>query len=228
MKIIAIDTTTQYVALGIADGGKEYGCDINLGVKHSMLLVPVIERALVAAGLSLKDVTYFACGIGPGSFTGVRVGLSTVKGLCWALNKPIIGIPSLDTIARNVPQQYGDAVIVPVLDAKRGLVYASMYKRKGKIYTKRSGYLLVSAGELMKKVPADAVFTGDAVGLYRDIFMQGAKKAVLLDKDYWYPASHALLSCVKEKLQTGTIDDIFKLNPLYLYAKERQINTLKK
>lgn len=228
MKIIAIDTTTQYLALGISDRDKVYGCDIKLGTKHSMLVAPLLERTVAAAGLSLKDIDCFACGIGPGSFTGVRVGLSTIKGLCWALSKPIVGIPSLDVIARNVPNQYGDAVIVPVSDAKRGLVYASIYARKGQVYKRKSRFMLVSAQELMANVPQGAVFTGDAVGLYRDIFINGVKKVTLLDKDYWYPNSQALLMCVKEKLHAGKKDDLFKLNPIYLYPKECQIRTLRK
>ncbi len=228
MKIIAIDTTTPALALGIADGKKEYGCDIRLGMKHSMLLVPFIERAVARAGVALKDVDYYACGIGPGSFTGVRVGLSTIKGLCWALSKPIIGIPSLDSIARNVPEQYGDASIVPVCDAKRGLVYAALYKRKGNTYVRKSGYMLVLPQELVRKVDTCAIFTGDAAHMYRDILMQGAKNARFLDKDYWYPTSHALLAAVTEKLRKGKKDDLFKLNPMYLYPKECQIKTLKK
>ena len=83
MKILGIDTTTKFLSLGFYADGKVYEYNLEAGSRLSGLLVPTIERALAALGWDIASIDYFACGIGPGSFTGVRVGLATVKGFAY-------------------------------------------------------------------------------------------------------------------------------------------------
>ncbi|MCX5715039.1 MAG: tRNA (adenosine(37)-N6)-threonylcarbamoyltransferase complex dimerization subunit type 1 TsaB, partial [Candidatus Omnitrophica bacterium] len=118
MKILGIDTTTKFLCLGLYDNGKYYTCDLELGRRHSTLLVPIIKRTLDSLGWDIAEVDYFACGIGPGSFTGVRIGLAAIKGFAFGLKKPVIAIPSLDIMALNCASIKGDKTIIPVIDAK--------------------------------------------------------------------------------------------------------------
>ncbi|MCM8795553.1 MAG: tRNA (adenosine(37)-N6)-threonylcarbamoyltransferase complex dimerization subunit type 1 TsaB, partial [Candidatus Omnitrophica bacterium] len=96
MRILGVDTTTKFLSLGIYDNGKIYEYNLELERKHLVLLSLTIDRVLKALGWKVEDLDYLACGLGPGSFTGIRIGLSTIKGLGFALNKPLIGIPTLD------------------------------------------------------------------------------------------------------------------------------------
>src|SRR3990167_8720388 len=101
MKILGIDTSTKFLSLGISEDDKIYEYNLELGRQMSDLLSPTIKKVLDALGWRINDIDYFACGLGPGSFTGMRVGIATVKGLAFSLNKPVVGISTLDILARN-------------------------------------------------------------------------------------------------------------------------------
>jgi tRNA threonylcarbamoyl adenosine modification protein YeaZ len=107
MRILGIDTSTKFLCLGIYDNGKMYEYNLEVGRKLSSLLAVDIKRTLDAAGLRINEINYFACGLGPGSFTGMRTGISTIKGLSWVNKKPIIGISTLDILAQGVHDEAG-------------------------------------------------------------------------------------------------------------------------
>ena len=115
MKILGIDTTTGRLCLGLYVDGKFYEYSLQTGRNLSALLVPVIGRVIGAVGLKIAQIDYFACGLGPGSFTGMRIGLATIKGLSVVKNKPVIGISTLDILAKNAGPQ--DRLIVSALDS---------------------------------------------------------------------------------------------------------------
>ena len=122
MRILGIDTTTRFLCLAFYDGVKIYEYNLEVGRRLSELIGVTLDRVLHALGWEPEDIDYFACGIGPGSFTGMRVGVATVKGLAWGLKKPIAGIPTLDILAQNVRAD-NNTHIIPVIDAKRSMVY---------------------------------------------------------------------------------------------------------
>ena len=225
MKILGLDTSTKFLCLGIYDNAKVYTYNLDLGRKHSVLLVPTIKRILDALGWRLNDIDYFACGLGPGSFTGMRVGVATIKGLAWALKKKIVGLPTLDVLARNAELNAG--FVAPVIDAKRNLMYTCIYKiEKGRL-RKLTPYLLLSLDDFLKKVKKDTLILGDALGLYRDKFLGSRKRLTLLDKDRWQIQPHHLLDLALEKIKAGQFSDSSKLEPIYLYPKECQIRKTK-
>src|SRR4030042_6175727 len=110
MKILAIDTSTKFLCLGLSDNTKVYEYKLEVSRLLSTLIIQTIKRALDSLGWKVSDIDYFACGLGPGSFTGLRVGLAAIKGMSWALNKHIIGISTLDILAKNAPNS--DAEII--------------------------------------------------------------------------------------------------------------------
>jgi len=213
MKILGIDTTTRFLCLGICDDARIYEYNMDLGIKHSALLVPTIKRALEALGWQLGDIDYFACGLGPGSFTGIRVGLSTIKGLSWALKKPIVGISTLDILACNASGIGG--AVVPAIDAKRNLIYCSIYQFKNGALKRTAPYMLLQEAELLKKIPAHAVLLGDAAAK-----IEGAR---ILDKDSWYPKARHIISLALERIKEKKFKRAFSAQPIYLYPKECQI-----
>jgi tRNA threonylcarbamoyladenosine biosynthesis protein TsaB len=225
MRILGIDTSTKFLSIGVLDNSSIYEYNLELDRRHSSLLAPSIQRVLDALGWKASCVDYFACGLGPGSFTGVRIGLSAIKGLGFALKKPLIGIPTLDILARNVKltDNRSYAFVVPVLDAKRGLVYCSVYRNKEGSLERVAPYTLATLDELYKKIKPNSILLGDALSLYKEQILKNTKRTALLDKDYWYPCGRHIVILAQERIRENKIDNLFKIKPIYLYPKECQI-----
>ncbi|MCX5694116.1 MAG: tRNA (adenosine(37)-N6)-threonylcarbamoyltransferase complex dimerization subunit type 1 TsaB [Candidatus Omnitrophica bacterium] len=223
MKILGIDTTTARLCLGLHVDGKFYEYSLETGRNLSALLVPTIQRVLSAVGLKVSDIDYFACGLGPGSFTGIRIGLATIKGLSVIKNKPVIGISTLDILAKNA--QLDDRLIITAVDARRSLIYCSSYRHvQGKLQRK-SAYALLSLDELIERFPGKSVILGDAVALYGDALLARIKNTSVLDKDYWTPQAHNLMELALDRIKTKQFSSALAIKPIYLYPKECQIKT---
>jgi tRNA threonylcarbamoyladenosine biosynthesis protein TsaB len=221
MKILALDSTTKILTLGIYNDGRQAEYNLEVGRKLSGLIDKSAERVLAASGLTLKDIDYFACGLGPGSFTGMRVGLSFVKGLSWANKKPIAGLCTLDILAEQVKEE--DRAIISAIDARRNLIYACIYKKKAGKLKKISAYMLLNIDELLKKMPSDSLILGDAVSLYGEHFLKAGRGVKLLEKEFWYPKAHNMISLALGKIKEKKIYTAFNVKPIYLYPKECQV-----
>ena len=134
MKCLAIDTSNSHLTVALIDDDKvisEYLEDTNL--RHSTILMPAIEKVLSSAGIKLKDIDVYSCVVGPGSFTGIRIGISTVKALSYANDKLVLPITSFETLEYNRP--YGKNIAV--IDARHDNYYAMGYDN-GKVVIKPS------------------------------------------------------------------------------------------
>jgi tRNA threonylcarbamoyladenosine biosynthesis protein TsaB len=180
-------------------------------------------------GWKISEIDYFCAGIGPGSFTGLRVGLATVKALSWSLNKPVVGISSLDLLARNAGKDC--SFIIPVIDAKREMVYASIYKnQKGQI-SRVAAYMLLGSRDLALKIKEkisakslrQSVILGDGLNICSKECSASLKGIKIMDKDYWRLEARNLISLAKLAIQEKRSSGPFGLKPLYLYPKECQI-----
>ena len=221
MRVLAIDTSTKFLCLGLADKTRFYEYRIELGRRHLSLLVPTIKRILQALGCHAQDLDYFAVGLGPGSFTGLRVAVATIKGLGWAYKKPIVGISTLDIIANNARKR--DKPVVVAVDARRNLIYCSMYKSKAGALKRISRDYLLRKEEFIKKVGGNALILGDALDLHKGFFLEHLNGIEFLDKDYWYPEAHHMLNLALEKIKERKVSSAFNTSPVYLYPKECQI-----
>lgn len=126
MRILALETATSACTVAVVDDGSVL-TELTLQVPraHSTRLMPLIAQAIAESGIPKQELDGIAVGIGPGSFTGLRIGLATAKGLAWALEKPCVGVPTLKAMAYGTGAQMG--LVVPMLDAKRGEVFAGIY-----------------------------------------------------------------------------------------------------
>ena len=133
MKILAVDSTAKTATVALCDDRTMLAeFTLNNGNTHSETLLPMIESMLNAFGMKPRDVGLFACSAGPGSFTGVRIGVATVKGLAFGSGRPAVGISTLEALARNL--DFGDdasKIICPVMDARRGQLYTARFVRRG-------------------------------------------------------------------------------------------------
>ncbi|MBO5889781.1 MAG: tRNA (adenosine(37)-N6)-threonylcarbamoyltransferase complex dimerization subunit type 1 TsaB [Clostridia bacterium] len=124
MKCLAVDTSNSHLTVALIEGDKvtsEYLDDTNL--RHSTILMTSIEKVLNSAGAKLSDIDFFACVVGPGSFTGIRIGISTIKAFSYANNKPVLPITSFEVLEYNRP--YGKNIAV--IDARHDNYYAMGY-----------------------------------------------------------------------------------------------------
>ncbi len=236
VKILGIDTSTKFLCLGIYDGNKIYEYTLEVGRGLSSLLAVTIKRVLDSLGWQAGEIDYFACGLGPGSFTGLRTGVAMIKGMGFAVNKPIIGISSLDILARNAGN--ADKQIIPVIDAKRNLIYCSVYKPRSsfkhnvaldegrgenKGLTRIKPYMLLNEEELFKSIKVSSSFLGDAISLYKEKILANTKGAIILEKDFWYPKPRNIIKIALERIKGKKLNNAFSIKPIYLYPKECQI-----
>jgi len=229
MKILGIDTSTRVLCLGACDSDKVYEYGLELSTRISALLVPTIRRVVEILDWKINDIDYFAVGIGPGSFTGARIGLATVKALSWSLNKPLVAISSLDILAANAGKDH--EFIIPVVDAKRDLVYASIYKNQGGSIKRIAPYMLLGKRELIRKIKDNisakalnnSVMLGDGLNICAKDCLDNLRGIKGLDKDYWRLEGRNIIALSKVAIRDKKLSNAFKLAPLYLYPKECQI-----
>lgn len=222
MKILGIDTSSKFLSIAVSENNdiiKEE--NLLLDRQHSSLLVPKIKELLKGVNLSIGEVDVFVVGLGPGSFTGLRIGVSAVKGFGIALGKPCIGVASIDAMALNVDDREGQ--IVPVIDAKRNNVYSAIYVRKNSRITKRSKHLLLKIEDLMKKVKGPAIFLGDGVSLYKKNIERLSKGSIFLEERYWYPRAFNLIRLAFPEAKKNKKRGLSRLNPIYLYPRDCQV-----
>jgi universal bacterial protein YeaZ len=216
MRLLAIDTSTDYLALAVTDGGKAIGrLHKKAPRSHSSLLMPMIDALLKKARLALKKIDVFCIGVGPGSFTGLRIGVTTIKGLAYACAKPIVAVPTFDAIAMNARKITG--TICVVLDARKSKVYGCFYKSDGKGIVKRvSSYLLLPVAELLKKAEEydNLYYLGD----YADR-IAGAKIAT----EKWQPKAEAIAAIGLELYGRKKFVSPERLEPMYIYSMECDI-----
>jgi tRNA threonylcarbamoyladenosine biosynthesis protein TsaB len=131
MKILAFDSSSALLSVALYDDQKKIGeLSSDTGAKHSNVLVPMIENLLKKFRVNLSEVDVFAVGLGPGSFTGLRVGIATAQVLGYVLKKKIVGVSSLEAIARDALEGKNSRVAV-ALDARKSKVYGAVYERRG-------------------------------------------------------------------------------------------------
>jgi len=226
MKILGIDTSTKFLTIGIFDGLKIYDYRLDLGRGHDIFLIEHTKRILEALGIKLKDLDYLAVGIGPGSFTGVRIGLATVKGLGLVLKKKTIGISTLDIIAYNALSLDKAIYICPLLDARRGFVYATLYKKQGFSLKRILPYQLINVEDLLKITPKGAIFLGDGLNLYKSTIISLVENSFILDEEFFWPRGTNIIRLAIERIKKKNFADLTALKPIYLYPKECQIQKL--
>ena len=147
MKILAVDSTATTASVAITEDElllAEY--TIANGNTHSETLLPMVEASLNTLGLSVSDIDVFACSAGPGSFTGVRIGAATVKGLAFGSEKPCVAVSTLEALAYNLIGTKG--LICPVMNARRSQVYTALFKSDGENLTRVSEDNAIAISEL--------------------------------------------------------------------------------
>ena len=215
MKILGVDTATPIGSVGLIDGeGFVAEHTLNIVQAHSSRLMPAIDQVLSWANITVRDLDACAVGVGPGSFTGVRIGVGAIKALCYAIKKPIIGVPTLAAIADNL--RYTDGLICPILDARRNEVYSAIF-HGGKTLDRKSDDLCVPIETLLDQIEARAVFVGDGLKRYANaIRKRFGENVIFTEAIFNVPRGTNVARLGRERLLKGQSDDYFALTPNYV------------
>lgn len=242
MKWLGIETSSPVFSVAVSDGEKILACLQGEGQgRPSSLLTDLIQQALIQARLTLAQVDALAVSIGPGSFTGLRVGVMTAKTLAWALAKPVQPVSSLEAIAQNLappphhPQVVGSPAgggvagsprdVLVFLDARKGNVYSALFSPSGD-----GGLTRVTEDELLSPTEAltlardVTVLVGDGLKKYGALV--AAATGARMDPapaDLWFPRADTVCRLADRQWPQGRVDDPHRLVPKYLYSKESDI-----
>ena len=225
MKVLAIDTSGANCSVAIINEEKVI-CDFNLsiGTTHSETLLPMVDEVCKASKIDLSDVDVLACGIGPGSFTGLRIGIATIKGFALAQNKPVIGVPTLDALANNIAAF--DGYVCSVLDARNNNVYAGIFKHENEKVILQDDYItedLDTLIEILKLKNEKIMFVGDGAVSFKQQF-----KDALQEKALFAPIhlNNQLSSSVAKAALVRALENDFDnadtLNPMYLRKSQAE------
>lgn len=227
MNILSLDSSSKNFSIAICDDEKVLFAK-NLRIEKALAesIIPAIDSVLKKGKIPLRDVDGFAVGLGPGSFTSLRVGLATIKAFCLALKKPVVGISSLDVIAQGVKDLALDKICV-LSDAKRNMVFSSIYKVKNGCAERVSLYFLCDVKDILKKIRGDCVFVGDGVKIFeneiKSWFKNKKNKILFADEKYNYAQAINLTELFVRQFKKRKADNPVTLAPMYLYAKDCQV-----
>lgn len=221
MLTLAFDTSSRTAAVAILqDRDILYDKVINSGLNHSEVLMPEIEQALNQADADISDIDLFACTLGPGSFTGLRIGVSTLKGLMLATEKPAVGVSSLASLAMNAEST--SKLICSMIDAGRGQVYSAYFRYNDKnILNQISEEKAFNTKEKMDSFDQDTLFVGDGAIKYSDqIRTIKSQKLMILPEEKQYIRASCVGFLGLEKYAVNDLLDVSNIVPFYLRSAD--------
>lgn len=236
MRILAIDAATKVLSIAVIEDDNVLATSaLNVGKTHSERLLPIIEQTLKLASIELKTMDAIAVTIGPGSFTGLRIGISTAKGLAKTLGVNLIPVTTLEALAYN--GRYMDKLICPVLDARKDEVYTALYDEKGNVLMEETAMHPKLLAETIKEQYPNkkVVFLGDAADIFIDTFKEILNQEILnqevLDENaILMPAGNRLFASLGtayvalENPERGTLPELVKADYIRMSEAEVQMN----
>lgn len=213
MKILGIETSTFSGSVSISDDDTllcEYV--FNTGPRHNEVLIPTVERLLSDCGLGKDDLDAVCVSTGPGSFTSLRIGVSTAKTLCYSLGADLAGVPSLEILASNALWSEND--VCAMTDAGRGEVFFSFYDSEGEEITEAK---IATPESVCAGIRKKTVFVGSAAVLHEKLIREASgSNAVFLPGNLNTPRASGCALLGRKKILSGQKDDPFTLTPFYL------------
>lgn len=214
MRVLAWDTSTPFPSVAILEDKRVLAeTNLDIGLKHSSHLIPVIDELLKMTGMKLEDIDIIGATIGPGSFTGIRVGLATAKALCFALNIGFSPVISLDALALKEKESQK---LIAAIDAKKGEVFMAEYRKGQRIW----GPYNAPIEELWMRGPA--LFIGDGAFRFRELIEKNlGEGARFSERSLFIAAETGKLAF--DKVTQGKVVAPDKIFPLYLRASDAEI-----
>lgn len=228
MNILAFDTASSSGAVAImADGKIIAHTQLNIGLTHSEQLLPTVDSLMNITGSTMGDIDALAITSGPGSFTGLRIGFSTAKGMAIGLKKPLVPVPTLDVLAENGRGIEG--LVVPIMNARRNQVYTAVYESNGRIISRKSDYQAIDIDSLIQEIKkignhSSVYFTGDGVDIFKEVIEAKLKdEAIFATGCRKYVCADMLAFLAEQNIKEWTDLSGMRTEPIYLRESEAVI-----
>ena len=226
MIILSIDSSTPVAGISVSDGNKLLGeVMINTQNTHSEKLMPMVQQILNDLQMNIQQIDAVAVTCGPGSFTGLRIGMATAKGIVQGGNKKLIAIPTLDCLAQNLKHYPG--VICPIMNAQKKQVYTAIYRTAEGKLERLSDYQAIEADKLAEQLLTlneTVWFTGDGVEAFADVFKEKlGDRCRLADGNTVLPRASALAMLAAERAEKEEFDDLYQAELIYIRKSEAEV-----
>ena len=223
MLILGIETSTKTGSVAVLNEENlvaQY--TLNIEITHSERLMATVDRMLEDSAIAITDIDGFAVSIGPGSFTGLRVGLSTVKGLAFVTKKPVAAVPTLRALAWNL--SYAAYPVCPLLDARKNEVYAALYEFHDADLVQVMEEKAISLADLRKRITGKTLFTGEASRIYRKQIEETlGDRAWFAPVSACYPSAASVAEIGLGMIKNGETAEPDSLTPLYIRRPEAEV-----
>ena len=230
MRILAFETSAKAASVALTDNGKLLAESYqNTGLTHSQTLMVMAEDALKQCSLTMSQVDAVAVAEGPGSFTGVRIGVAAAKGLAWGGKLPCYGVSTLEAMALSLGVWQG--YVCPVMDARRSQVYnALFYVNRGKLerITPDRAISLAELGEEIKNKPEPVFLVGDGSNLCYNTLLESVPNLVLPEEHRLHQRATGVALLAREAIASGLAPSGAELEPNYLRLSQAERERLEK
>ena len=216
MIVLALDTSTLHAGVALWRDGRVLAERQRVVTTHSEALLPMIDEVFAEAAVAPGDVDAIACGAGPGSFTGLRIGLATCKGLCFALGKPLVMVSSLAALAARAPE----GRVLAALDAFKGEVYVGAFDVRGGVPALDGAERVLPPARLQSALDGVDCLVGSGAELIKRLFNSAAPR-LLDDEPGPRPADVARLAALRAA--RGDYDDLASAAPAYIRPSEAEL-----
>ena len=224
MKILAIETSAKSVSAAVVENGVPLASAYqNMGLTHSRTLLPLVDGMLSAAGLRVRDMNLLATANGPGSFTGLRIGVSALKGLAWALEKPCCGVSTLAAMARNLAHMEG--LIICAMDARRNQVYNALFLAHDGVLTRQCPDRAIGLAELAEEIknrPEPKFVVGDGAGLCYNHLLEQDVPCRMAPPQLMMQNAVGVALAAEEMAAAGQVTTARDLVPVYLRLSQAE------
>lgn len=230
MKILAVDTSATAASVAVAEENKLIGeFSINTALTHSQTLMPMVDELLNNTGLSVNDIDAVAVNAGPGSFTGVRIGVAAVKGIAFPKNLPCVSVSTLESMAYNMLGN--DCIVCSVMDARCSQVYNALFRVKGCTVTRMTDDRALSLTDLkneLQNINEKVVLVGDGAVLCSKFLGEELEKIMLAPFNNRIQTASSVAYAAFEKINNGETVKADELMPVYLRLPQAQRELNKK
>ena len=224
MILLAVDTSTPSGSVAVLDGRNILVEHFeHRRISHSDRLMPAIHSALKETGMTINEVEGFAVSLGPGSFTALRVGLATIKGLALGAGRPVCGINTLEAIAW--PLRFSKLSICPLIDARKKQVFAALFRPDGRgVLAREARDASLTPRALAHSLAEPVLFAGNGLFLYGEFLEKEAPPGSLFaDASLWYSRASVIGLLAQPRLASGKHDSLAELKAHYVRRSEAEI-----
>ncbi len=223
MRVLCIDTATEAASCAVIEDNKLLGeITFNFGKQHSVILMSTIENLLSSLHMDIASIDGFVSSKGPGSFTGLRIGMATIKGMSFGSKKPFISVSTLDSLAYNLA--FSGGIICPILDALRDNVYTALYKYEGEELKRVSDYMVISIDELIGILKHEELvyFIGDGVDKFKQTLKSNISCSLFAPAHLNFARASSLGELGLKLFKEGLFEDLNSSTPIYLRKSQAE------